>query len=219
LSNALGQEPNEGLEALNGEGRIGHLEGYEVRVSQRDLPKEGWIGDEFPGVGRGLGFNSGGIQFIVEFIGRFESGKENGGESRIESEIETWLNLRHLCIAGPIGFAVSRGGGAAELRAVRQYAEGGSLAELLARPPPRWTATAKAIAVVGLAPGLRFTNGVGRPHGRVRPNCVLFDGAGAIQIAGIGAVRSGGDAEFMAPEIESGGARLRRRTFFRLRGL
>jgi hypothetical protein len=51
-------------------------------------------------------------------------------------------------------------------------------------------------------------NGVGHPHGRLRPNCVLFDGAGAIQIAGIGAAwrRGGGDAEFVAPEIESGGA-------------
>jgi hypothetical protein len=129
----------------------------------------------------------------------------------LEKEIEKWLNLRHPCIAAPIGFAVSGGGGAAELRAVRPCAEGGSLAEVLARPPPRWTATAKAIAVAGLALGLRFANGVGHPHGRLRPNCVLFDGAGTIQIAGIGAVRSGGgssggDAEFVAPEIERGGA-------------
>jgi hypothetical protein len=63
--------------------------------------------------------------------------------------------------------------------------------------------------VVGLALGLRFVNGVGRLHGRLRPNCVLFDGAGAIQIAGIGASRSGdrgGDAEFVAPEIKNGSA-------------
>jgi hypothetical protein len=146
------------------------------------------------------------IQFVVELIGPFEVGNENGGESVIDNEIEKGLNLRHRCIAAPIGFGVS-GGGAAELRAVRPYAEGGSLAEVLARPPPRWTATAKAIAVAGLALGLRFANGVGQPHGRLRPNCVLFDGAGAIQIAAIGAVRGGGgDAEFVAPEIESGGA-------------
>jgi hypothetical protein len=142
----------------------------------------------------------------VELIGRFESGKANGGEWGIEKEIEKWLNLRYRCIAAPIGFAVSDGG-AVELRAVRPYAEGGSLAEVLARPAPRWTATAKTMAVAGLALGLRFANGVGQPHGRLRPNCVLFDGAGAIQIAGIGRARRGGggdDAEFVAPEIESG---------------
>jgi hypothetical protein len=138
-----------------------------------------------------------------------ESGKENGDESRIARDIEKRLNLRHRCIAAPIGFAVSGGsdGDANELRAVRPYAEGGSLAEVLARPPPQWTATAKAIAVAGLALGLRFANGVGQPHGRLRPNCVLFDGAGAIHIAGIGAARSGGgDGEFASPEIENGHA-------------
>jgi hypothetical protein len=157
---------------------------------------------------------SDGHEFVVELIGRFECENENGGESRIEREIEKRLNLRHRCIAAPIGFAVSGGdGGGAELRAIRPYAEGGSLPAVLANPPARWTATAKAIAVVGLALGLRFANGVGHPHGRLRPNCVLFDGAGAIQIAGIGAGRrsgggggGGGDAEFVAPEIESGGA-------------
>jgi hypothetical protein len=67
----------------------------------------------------------------------------------------------------------------------------------------------KAKAVAGLALGLRFANGVGHPRGRLRPNCVLFDDAGAVQIAGVGVVRSGGgsgDPEFVAPEIESGGA-------------
>jgi hypothetical protein len=138
-----------------------------------------------------------------------ESGKENGDESRIAREIEKRLNLRHRCIAAPIGFAVSGGsdGHANELRPVRLYAEGGSLGEVLARPPTRWTVTARAITVASLALGLRFANGVGQPHGRLRPNCVLFDGAGAIQIAGIGAARSGGGgAEFAPPEIENGSA-------------
>jgi hypothetical protein len=152
---------------------------------------------------------SDGIQFIVDLIGRFESGKENGGESVVEKEIEKWLNLRHRCIAAPIGFAVSGSGRAPELRAVRPYAEGGSLADVLAGCPPWWTGTAKAMTVAGLALGLRFVNGVGQPHGRVRPKCVLFDSADAIQIAWIGAARGGGgsgDAEFVAPEIKRGGA-------------
>jgi hypothetical protein len=50
---------------------------------------------------------SDGIQFVVELIGRFEAGKENGGESEIEREVEKLLNLKHGCIAAPIGFAVS----------------------------------------------------------------------------------------------------------------
>jgi hypothetical protein len=84
------------------------------------------------------------------------------------------------------------------------------LTEVLARHPPRWTANAKTIAVAGLVLGLRFANGVCHPHGRLRPACVLFDGAAAIQIAEIGSVRSGGggggDAQFVAPQIESGSA-------------
>jgi hypothetical protein len=177
-------------------------------VNLSEFEDLGVLGVGCPGSSHLYRRRSDGIQFVVELIGRFESGNENGRESGIEKEIEKWLNLKHRCIAAPIGFAVS-GGGAVELRAVRPYAEDGSLAEVLARPPPRWTATAKAIAVVGLALGLRFLNGVGHPHGRLRPNCVLFEGGDAIQIAGIGAVRSGGggcDAEFMVPEIESGAA-------------
>jgi hypothetical protein len=153
---------------------------------------------------------SDGIQFVVEFIVRLDAGKGKGRESEVEKAVERRLNLRHPCIAAPIGFAVSGcdSGDAIELRTIRPYAEGGSLADILALPPPRWTATAKALAVVGLALGLRFANGVGQSHGRLRPSCVLFDGAGAIQIAGIGAVPSGGcgcGAEFVAPEVDNGG--------------
>jgi hypothetical protein len=152
---------------------------------------------------------SDGVQFKVEFIGRFESANRKGGESESEREVKKWLNLKHHCIAAQIGFAVSNAGGdAAELRAVRPYAEGGSLVDVLALPPPWWTGMAKAMAIVGLALGLRFANGVGQPHGSLRPKLILFDGAGTVQIAGIGVVRSGCrcGAEFTAPEIESGGA-------------
>jgi hypothetical protein len=143
----------------------------------------------------------------VDFIGRFESANGKGGDSEIEREVEKLLNLKHRCIAAPIGFALSNAGGdAMELRTVWRYAEGGSLADVLARRPPLWTATAKAMTVAGLALGLRFANGVGQPHGDLRPKWVLFDGAGTVQIAGIGAIRSGcrDGAEFTAPEIESG---------------
>jgi hypothetical protein len=56
LSHPLGQDSSEGLERLNGKERIEHVEGSEVRVSQRHLPNEGSIKDQSPVVGRGLGF-------------------------------------------------------------------------------------------------------------------------------------------------------------------
>jgi hypothetical protein len=197
--------------------RIGHelpvMADSLIDLSVFDLLGRPGVGDAGQGEGEGCSLlyqrRSDGIQFVVELIGHMESSKGEGGESEIERAIEKLLNLRHPCIAAPIGFAVSNAGGdAVELRTVRPYAEGGSLADVLAGRPPQWTATAKAVAVAALALGLRFANGVGQPHGGLGPKWVLFDGAGTVHIAGIGAVRggSGGDAEFVAPEIESGGA-------------
>jgi hypothetical protein len=69
-------------------------------------------------------------RFVVESIGRFDPGRDEGGESGIERVIERQLNLKHHCIAAPIRFVVSNGGGGAgELRAVRPYVEGRSLAD------------------------------------------------------------------------------------------
>jgi serine/threonine protein kinase len=158
---------------------------------------------------------SDGLQFVVKLIGRFVIGEGKAVESLLERVIEKQLNLRHRCIAAPIGFVVSGNGSgdAVELRTVRLFVEGGSLADVFARspPPPRWTATAKAIAVAGLALGLRFAHGVGLFHGALTPGSVLLSGAGEIQIAGIGAIRSrtadghGGASVFAAPEVLRGG--------------
>jgi serine/threonine protein kinase len=160
---------------------------------------------------------SDGVQFVVKVIGRFEIGEGKGAETWVERVTEKQLNLRHRCFAAPIGFVVSGNGAGdgAELRTVRPFVDGGSLAEVLAHspPPPHWTATAKAIAVAGLALGLRFAHGVGLFHGALTPGRVLLDGAGEIQIAGIGAVRSktadssGEAGEFAPPEILRGGER------------
>jgi serine/threonine protein kinase len=156
------------------------------------------------------------IPFVVKLIGHFERGKESVGVSTIESAlervIEKQLNLRHRCIAAPIGFVVSGNGAGdgdgVELRTVRPFMESGSLADILACPPPRWTATAKAIAVTGLALGLRFAHGVGLVHGALTPGSVLLDEALEIQIAGIRAIRRGSaDAEFTAPEVLRDGER------------
>jgi hypothetical protein len=184
------------------------------------------VGGDGAGEGKGSSLlyrrRSDGVQFKVELIGRFESAKGKSGESESEREVEKRLNLKHPCIAAPIGFVVSSAGGdAAELRTVRPYAEGGSLADVLARGPPWWTATAEAMAVVGLALGLRFANGVGQWHGCLGPKWVLFDGAGTVQIAGIGVVRGRcrGGPDFPAPEIEGGGVPTAKEDVFRLPGL
>jgi hypothetical protein len=166
---------------------------------------------------------SDGINFVVELVGELDAGKENGGECECEIEkvVERQLNLRHPCIAAPIGFAVSGGDGAdaIELRALRLFVEGGSLADVVAVPPPRWTATAKAIAVAGLVLDLRVANGVGQRHGCLRPICVLFEVAGAIQIAGIGRFGAVAVRSFRRRRLRAAAPRLRRRRFFRLRGL
>jgi hypothetical protein len=163
---------------------------------------------------------SDGVEFVTELISQLEAGEANGGEAGFEKVLERQLNLKHRFIAAPIGCVLSRWGDVAEVRAVPPYMEGGLLTEVLAGHPLWWTATAKAIAVAGLTLGLRFANRVGQPHGPLRAHCVLFDRAGAIQIAGIGAARSvgGGDAEFAAPEIQIGGPRVHKQTFFHSSG-
>jgi hypothetical protein len=78
-----------------------------------------------------------------------------------------------------------------------------------------------AVFVAGLALGLRFANSVDQPHDCLRPKWILFDGAGAVQIAGIGAVQSDcrGGAEFTVAEIESGSAPTAQADIFCLPGL
>jgi hypothetical protein len=98
----------------------------------------------------------------------------------IEQEIANLINLGPPCITAPIWFvfrAESR-----ELKIGRFYSESGSLAEVVAVNPAWWTPTAKAKAVAGLVPGLRFAHSFGLIHGRLMANHILFDADKRIQI-------------------------------------
>jgi hypothetical protein len=65
--------------------------------------------------------------------------------------------------------------GRREFRTVRSYAADGSLADVLSNPPGRWTLTAKAKVVVGIAFGLL--------HAAVQTSNIFFDAEWQIQIA------------------------------------
>jgi hypothetical protein len=61
---------------------------------------------------------------------------ESVRKSQMETEIENLINLRHPCIASPIGFAVrTESGSPQELKIVRLYLEGSSLSEVLSVNP------------------------------------------------------------------------------------
>jgi serine/threonine protein kinase len=85
-------------------------------------------------------------------------------------------SFRHPLIATPIGFFFP------ELKSVRPWADGGSLAEVLADPPSWWTPTEKAKTVVGMAFALRFAHSFGLLHGGLKASNVLFDANHRVQI-------------------------------------
>jgi serine/threonine protein kinase len=103
--------------------------------------------------------------------------------SRIENELDKFINLRHPCIIAPIGFVVRIESDILEdLKIVRLYSEGCSLAEILSIRPVWWTSTVKAKAVAGIVLGLRFVHSFGLFHGHLTTNNILFDLDDCIQI-------------------------------------
>jgi hypothetical protein len=87
------------------------------------------------------------------------SHSENVQESRMNNKIENLINLRHPCIAGPIGFIPGiESGNGQELKIVRLYFEGYSLSEVISVCPVWWTSTIKAKAVAGIVVGLDFAH-------------------------------------------------------------
>jgi serine/threonine protein kinase len=107
----------------------------------------------------------------------------NVSESTIEHEIENLINLRHPCIAAPIGFVFPmESGNRLEFKIVRLYLEGYSLLEVISVHPLWWTSTVKAKVVAGLVLGLRFAHSLGLVHGHLTGNNILFDSDHCIQI-------------------------------------
>jgi hypothetical protein len=100
-----------------------------------------------------------------------------------EIELENLLNLRHPCIAVPIGFVFPMElSESQELMIVELHAEEHSMAEVLSVNPVWWTATVKAKAVAGIVLGLRFAHSLGLIHGRLDSNNIIFDSDHLIQI-------------------------------------
>jgi serine/threonine protein kinase len=93
------------------------------------------------------------------------------------------MNLKHLCVAAPFGFVVSSNW--TELKIARAYARIGSLEEVLQTCPSWWTVTAKSIAVVGIALGMKFVHSFGLIWGNLKPSNILFDESHQIQIVDI----------------------------------
>jgi serine/threonine protein kinase len=108
---------------------------------------------------------------------------ENVSDSEIENEIEKMINLRHPCIAAPIGFVFPiESGSRREMKIVRLYLEGCSLLEVVSVNPIWWTSTVKAKAIAGIVLGLRFAHSLGLLHGHLTGNNILFDSDHCIQI-------------------------------------
>jgi serine/threonine protein kinase len=104
-------------------------------------------------------------------------------KSRMENEIEKWINFRHLCITGPIGFVFPiESDNRQELKIVRLYSEGCSLAKALSVNPVWWTSTVKRKAIAGIVLGLRFARSFGLVHGGLTANDILFDSDDCIRI-------------------------------------
>jgi hypothetical protein len=110
-------------------------------------------------------------------------------ENVSESEIERMINLRHPCIAAPIGFVVPiESSNRRELKIVRLYLEGCSLLEVLSVNPLWWTSTVKAKAIAGIVLGLRFAHSFGLLHGHLTGNNIFFDSDHCIQIVDFQAI-------------------------------
>jgi serine/threonine protein kinase len=154
-----------------------YLSDYVINLSAFE---EGSMIDESDGVGKQIYHRVEDQCFIlVKSIAHCENIKE----SRIKKEIENLINLRHPCIAIPIGFIVRiESGSPQELKIVRFYMEGCSLAEVFSVCPVWWTSTIKAKVVAGIVLGLEFAHSLGLVHGGLTANNILFDFNHCIQI-------------------------------------
>jgi serine/threonine protein kinase len=111
-------------------------------------------------------------------------------KSELEKEIENLINLRHPCIAAPIGFVVPRESSRSqELKIARLSVEGCSLAEVISINPVWWTATVKSQTVAGIVLALRFAHSLGLLHGCLGTSNILFDVDHRIQIGDFGPIR------------------------------
>jgi serine/threonine protein kinase len=125
-------------------------------------------------------------------------------ERKLQLELNKLLNLRHPCIAAPIGFVfpdeLLESG---ELKIVGLYVSGISLSEVISTDPVWWTATAKAKAVAGIVLGLRFAQSLGLIHGHLNSRNIFLDSDDRIAMTDFGVMceeieenESDGDVDF-----------------------
>jgi serine/threonine protein kinase len=127
-----------------------------------------------------------GFLIIVKSISLSESVEK----SQIVNGLESLINLRHSCIAAPIGFVVSIESVCwEELKIVRSYSEGCSLAEILSVRPMWWTSTVKAKVNVVIVLALRFVHSLGGIHGYSTTNNIVLDSDHEIHIVDFKPVR------------------------------
>jgi hypothetical protein len=107
-----------------------------------------------------------------------------------KSQIVNLIPLSPPCITAPIGFVFpAESAVLGELRIVRLYAEGGSLAEVISVNPEWWTATEIAKVVIGVVLALRFAHSLGLLHGHLNSSNMVFDANHHIQIANFDPIR------------------------------
>jgi serine/threonine protein kinase len=125
------------------------------------------------------------FEIAVKLIDHFAVENNSQSEDRLEiqSEIEKLMNLKHPCIAAPVGCIVSSIW--TELKIVRTYYPIGSLEEALQISPSWWTMTVESIAVVAIVPGMRFVHSFGLVCMNLNPSSILFDESHRIQLIDI----------------------------------
>jgi serine/threonine protein kinase len=105
----------------------------------------------------------------------------------IAKEIEKKVNVLHPCISVPIGFVLpAESSELRELKIVRLFVEGCSLAEVILTNPVWWTPKMKAKVIAGIALGLRFVHSFGLIHGNLNSNNILLDETHRIEMIGFG---------------------------------
>jgi hypothetical protein len=146
------------------------LDDYIVNLSVFEERSRIWESDEIP--------NEIYRRIEDEFLVFLKSNPHsaNVSESKMKQKLENLINLRHPCIAAPIGFVFPiESDSRWELKIVRLYLEGCSLLEVISVNPVWWTSTVKAKAIAGIVLGLRFAHSLGLVHGHLTMSNIVFD--------------------------------------------
>jgi hypothetical protein len=179
---------------------LGELKDYEINVRIFEAVSVFGVFDRI--LSEGYLRREDDLELIVKSMPRCQS----MGNCGIELELAKLLNLRHPCIATPIGFVFpDEMSDPQELKFVRLDMEGISLAEVVSTSPVWWTATAKAKAVAGIILGIRFAHSLGLIHGHLNSRNIFFDSDGRIEITDFGVMAEEVEANKSDGDVGAGG--------------